>query len=224
MKTTFLYTLSDPRNGKIRYVGKSDNPDKRLSSHLRDRRLSHKRTWIDGLRQEGLVPTLDLLDEVPERDWEFWEQEYIRVFRAIGIRLVNMTDGGEGISLPGDKNPFYGKTHTAETREKIKAKRKLQVIPEEVYQKRSIKYSGGNNPFFGRRHSPETREKIRQKLLGRKVPPEALANRKSFAGENNPNFGRRMSQDQKEKIRISLLGRSWSPERREAWKKKKGLV
>lgn len=37
--------------------------------------------------------------------------------------------------LVGDKNPFYGHHHTEETRKKIKAKRKLQVITEEAKQK-----------------------------------------------------------------------------------------
>ena len=35
----------------------------------------------------------------------------------------------------GDKNPFYGHHHTEETRKKIKAKRKLQVITEEIKRK-----------------------------------------------------------------------------------------
>ena len=37
--------------------------------------------------------------------------------------------------LVGDKNPFYGHHHTEETRNKIKEKRKLQVITEEAKQK-----------------------------------------------------------------------------------------
>ncbi len=39
---------------------------------------------------------MDLLDEVPVSEWEFWEQEYIRVFRAIGIPLTNTSEGGDG--------------------------------------------------------------------------------------------------------------------------------
>lgn len=47
----------------------------------------------------------------------------------------------------GDKNPFFGKKHSNETKEKIS-------------NSRIGKYSGSNNPFFGKKHSEETRRKI----------------------------------------------------------------
>lgn len=98
MKTTFIYTLSDPRTGEVRYLGKSDNPFARFKKHLIRAKISdtHKNCWILGLRGLGLIPHMELLDEVPDSEWQFWEQEYIRVFQAIGIRLVNGTDGGDG--------------------------------------------------------------------------------------------------------------------------------
>lgn len=95
MKTTFLYTLSDPETGGIRYLGKSDEPFKRYKRHLYDRDASHKSRWVHELRSRGLKPHMDLLDEIPHSQWKFWEREYIRVFKAIGIRLVNLTDGGD---------------------------------------------------------------------------------------------------------------------------------
>lgn len=96
MTTTFLYTLSDPETGKVRYIGKSDNPFKRFARHLHKEGGCHKSNWVLELRSRGLKPTMELLDEVPYSQWEFWEREYIRVFRAIGFSLVNITDGGDG--------------------------------------------------------------------------------------------------------------------------------
>ena len=46
----------------------------------------------------------------------------------------------------GEKNPFFGKTHSKETRAKISASAKQRV--------------GEKNPFHGRKHSLETRLKI----------------------------------------------------------------
>lgn len=31
---TFIYTLEDPRTKEIRYIGKSDNIEKRIKSHI----------------------------------------------------------------------------------------------------------------------------------------------------------------------------------------------
>jgi len=58
---------------------------------------------------------MEILDEVPESQWQFWEREYIRVFRAIGVELTNQLDGGEGGPT------FKGRKHSKETREKIAA-------------------------------------------------------------------------------------------------------
>lgn len=55
---------------------------------------------------------MDLLDEIPASEWQFWEREYLRVFRMIGMDLVNLTAGGDGTS---------GWIVTPETRAKISA-------------------------------------------------------------------------------------------------------
>ena len=46
----------------------------------------------------------------------------------------------------GEKNNFYGKKHTLESKKKIREARKKQV--------------GENRPFWGRKHSEETKRKI----------------------------------------------------------------
>lgn len=37
MKKTYIYGLKDPRDNQIYYVGKSDNPQRRLEQHLEGR-------------------------------------------------------------------------------------------------------------------------------------------------------------------------------------------
>jgi group I intron endonuclease len=54
----------------------------------------------------------------------------------------------------GQNNPFYGKTHTEETRRKIS-------------EHHTGKYSGELNPMWGKEHSEETREKISNALQGK---------------------------------------------------------
>lgn len=110
--TTFIYTLNDPDTGKIRYVGKADDPLKRFKDHLRDRTINHRTNWIKSLASADKRPVLEILDEVPKTEWEFWEKEYIRVFRMIGMNLVNSTEGGEA--------PMSGRKSSLQTRTKLK--------------------------------------------------------------------------------------------------------
>jgi hypothetical protein len=93
--TTFIYSLSDPRTGAIRYVGKSNDLAYRYKTHFR-REHSKKGRWVAGLAKQGLRPVMDVLDTVPLSEWAFWEQHWIQVVSGWGFRLLNMDNGGLG--------------------------------------------------------------------------------------------------------------------------------
>ena len=78
----------------------------------------------------------------------------------------------------GENNPFYGKVHSDQSKNKISIKAKERDI------------SGENNPFYGKTHSKETRELISKKLKERDI-----------SGENNPFYGKTHSEETKEFIR-----------------------
>jgi group I intron endonuclease len=184
-KTTFIYCLKYPDTGKIRYVGKANNPEKRLRVHLYEARnpKNYRQAWVKGLLQRGRLPVLEVLDEVPIVQWQFWEREYIRVFSLVGMRLVNLSIGGEG--------PMTGRTHSEKTKERMsKARagkpkpegfgegirkfwtgRKRSPLSEDRKQALSERNSGTRNPFFGRRHSEEAKAKIwatrRERIRGK---------------------------------------------------------
>ena len=70
--------------------------------------------------------------------------------------------------LSGKNNPFYGKKHSDETKEKISETRKLRIkngLIDTSRKKRPF-MTGKNNPA----NRPEVREKIRQSKLGNKNP------------------------------------------------------
>ena len=48
MDVTFIYILSEPLHGNIRYVGKTKDPNRRLKRHISERNLhdSYKDRWI----------------------------------------------------------------------------------------------------------------------------------------------------------------------------------
>lgn len=104
-----IYTLTDPRTGDVRYVGKTkQNLSDRLQSHLADTRKgirSHKVSWLRQLRSVGLIPVIEILDEVPDDEWKFWERFWIQQIRAWGFNLTNTLGGGEGLSF-GNQTSF----------------------------------------------------------------------------------------------------------------------
>lgn len=113
MKTVFIYALKDPDTGQIRYVGMSENPERRFHKHLLEckREKNHRACWIRRLQQGNLRPGLAVLDEVPESEWQQWEVAYIDYFKSCGCDLVNSTPGGDGFGS-GEDSPNFGKTRT----------------------------------------------------------------------------------------------------------------
>jgi len=88
----------------------------------------------------------------------------------------------------GKKNHMYGRHHTEETKQKIREKRKLQIITEETKKKisRSLK---------DRKCSEETKEKLRVASTGRKHSKEirekisnSLKGKSSLSGNEHPNW------------------------------------
>lgn len=119
-----IYTLEDPRNGQIRYVGKTiQTLQKRLYSHCSEYRLqkefSHKNSWIKQLKNLGLKPIIKLLDEVDNQDWEIQEKSWISLLQSWGYNLTNMTNGGEGCT--GGKG-CLGYKHTEQAKQSISLK------------------------------------------------------------------------------------------------------
>jgi hypothetical protein len=107
MKTIYIYTLSDPRNNLVRYVGKTNNPNMRLKNHLnrRHNERTHKRNWIDSLKKNNLKPLFEIIDEVPINEWKFWEKFWIQMMIVWGFDLVNHTSGGDGLTF-GNQTSF----------------------------------------------------------------------------------------------------------------------
>jgi hypothetical protein len=107
MELTYIYTLSDPMTNEVRYVGKCNNPKERYKAHLNKARdkNTHKRNWINKLRDFGLKPTFEIIDIVPINNWHFWERYWISQFKTWGFKLMNYTDGGDG-SSNGNQGSF----------------------------------------------------------------------------------------------------------------------
>lgn len=98
----YIYTLEDPRNNEIRYIGKTNNINIRYSNHKVEKHNTHKCNWIRVLKRNNLVPIIEVLDIIKESEWRFWERYYISLFKSWGFRLTNKTEGGDDCSQLGD--------------------------------------------------------------------------------------------------------------------------
>lgn len=106
MNKFLIYALTDPRDGSVRYIGKSSHGMERPRSHknLAQRtdgkcQLNHCYNWVRQLLQLGLMYDVVVLEESPTGDGlstrEIW---WIAFAREWGCRLTNLTNGGEGLS------------------------------------------------------------------------------------------------------------------------------
>lgn len=97
MKTTSIYLISD-EIGNIRYIGKSNNPRRRLNQHINDSFNLHKYNWLQSIIKRGYFPKIEVIDEVPIDEWEFWEVYWISQFKTWGFNLLNVSKGGSDMS------------------------------------------------------------------------------------------------------------------------------
>jgi hypothetical protein len=191
-KKVSIYTLSDPETGEVRYVGKAINAEGRLGAHLKDKGKNHKANWIKGLKARGLVPVMEVLEEVCEFSWQESEMFWIETLKFYGFKLTNLTAGGEGNS---NWNP------PEKWRKSQSASKKGKPQSPELVAKRTAAIKAG----WGYKMTDASRKKMSHSARNRKYSSEenkaaVLANldayRKSDANKKNSgNLMRRLWTD-----------------------------
>lgn len=97
MEKPVIYALVDPRNGEVRYIGKTTNLEARTRTHQDWRSFQGnlpKYDWTCELARAGLKPTVRVLEEMAE-DWMVGdvlnsaERRWIAHGRAQGWPLLN---------------------------------------------------------------------------------------------------------------------------------------
>lgn len=119
LTTTFIYGLLDPRSKKLKYVGKSDNPTRRLKQHIGQANKfaavpgtkDCKEIWIKGLLDLSYQPEVVILQEVHQNRWQGAEKEWIKRAKEAGCDLYNEAPGGVWIPpkkrRPGRRKKSY---------------------------------------------------------------------------------------------------------------------
>lgn len=210
-----IYTLTDPRDNSVRYVGVTHQKlARRLSEHLSvaktKKQHDHRSCWLRKLISEGLTPLASILEQGEGDGWAACEIKWIAHYRGEGCKLVNATEGGEGTIgwSPNReqreriskwmKGRDLGKKHTDETRANMSKS-----------QKEHIEYLRSNGlPMPGSfERSPETLAKMRLAQVGRKTSPETRQKMREI--HSNP------PAELREKWRQATLSRP--KEQRDAW-------
>ena len=97
----------------------------------------------------------------------------------------------------GDRNPFYNKSHTDETKRILRnANIGQDRHTDENKSRMSMEYSGEGNPFFGKKHSERTKE-----ILSNRVVSDETRCKISMS-----NIGKNVSQTARDKISNSTKG------------------
>lgn len=183
-----IYSLSDPRTQVVRYVGITFRGElRRLTEHI-SRAVrggcTHRDCWIRSLINEGLRPTLCLLQRGAGDGWQDAERAWIGSYPR--ATLTNHTDGGDGTP---------GLSPSPELRQKWSAMR------------RGVKYSPGRvSAMLGKTHSPAAVEKIRASSSGRRHTDDTRA--KLSAAHR----GKVISEAQRAKLSAAHTGKTLSEE------------
>lgn len=134
----YVYTHRKATTGQVFYVGKgtAERAWDRYGRNVYWQRIAAKHGFTVQIESEGLL----------EFEAHAQERELIAKLRAEGVRLANLTDGGEGTLNP-----------SAETRKKISDAHRGKKVSQETRAKMSAS-------LRGKVKSEATREKLRQRV------------------------------------------------------------
>lgn len=156
MEKYYVYMHKRNSDGAIFYVGKGYG----TRAFRRHGRSIH---WNNVVAKHGLI--VEICQENMQEDNAFLlEMWLISKFRHEGISLVNLTDGGEGMSNPSE-----------ETRNKLSASKLGRKMSDDQKRAVSERMKGSLNHFFGKTFSDDHKERLAKAREGRKLSRQHAA-------------------------------------------------
>lgn len=116
-----IYMHTNKLNGK-KYIGQTTKTlNARLKEHLKEMIKGSNLPFHRALKKYGIENFVSEIIDTANNQKELNEKEikWIAHFNTYKGKGYNCTIGGEGYKAFGEKNHFYGKKHTEETKEKI---------------------------------------------------------------------------------------------------------
>lgn len=194
-------------NGKL-YIGKTNDIEGRWHAHCSEAKTCRKPYPLYyAMKKHGIQHfKIEMLEEFEDENKCFRQEEYWIEFFKTNITKYgndfgyNLSAGGEGpagyeytyeqkrkrsVRQTGDKNSFYGKTHSKKSRKRISNARKGTSISDDTKKKISAKLKGVPK-------TDETRAKMSAAFTGRVYDKKARENM-SKAKRGKPNYNKRGS-------------------------------
>jgi len=217
----YIYSLSDPNTNEIRYIGQTDNINRRYNDHLANtinenstEYNTHKSRWIRKLMLNNLYPIISIIETTNTLiDSNIREKFYIKKLTDEGVKLTN--------SYCSDVTEF-----SSETRDKMsvakKGKKLEEIVGEEKAAELKIYYSNRitqNNP--NKSNDTLVKEKISDTLkdyfkdknnhwaYGKEMTDSMCNNLRQSHLNNYKNVGNRnkRTEEEKENLRNKMIGR-----------------
>ena len=86
-----IYGLRCPKTDSYRYIGKSSSGIKRAKSHLIYSHSESVNKWVSDLRDKGLCPLVDVIEECPTQDSLVEKEKFwIKFYEDAGCQLLNV--------------------------------------------------------------------------------------------------------------------------------------
>ncbi len=126
----FIYALADPRTDKIGYIGITKNIRQRFNQHVNSRGSnSIKDDWIQQLLNDGLIPSIRVLETVETEDIAYKREAYwIRYYTKLGEQLTNISR--HKIKVSRRRGPGYYSS-AEEIAEELNIRGRLVVNPND---------------------------------------------------------------------------------------------
>jgi hypothetical protein len=185
MTAFYVYEHIRRDTGAVFYVGKG-----RGNRHCSNR--NRNQYWHNVVNKAGGFDSRFVIKDESEEFILLAEIEKINQLRTLGVTLVNLTDGGEGIT---------GLKHSEKSKRLMSQKLKGKSHKHKPEAIEKIRQANTGVVF-----SDERKAKIRKKALGRKMPSHV----RQILDEKMKSF--RQSEKTKEHLRQVNIGRTHTPE------------
>ena len=224
---TGIYKITNMVNGKV-YIGQAKDIEHRWVEHKSNCKTKNY-VLYRAMRKYGFENfSFEILMECEEELLNLMEIYYIKKYNSYinweNSNGYNETVGGDkGVkglrhtkeskkkmseNKKGEKNSFYGKHHTEETKHQISERAKGRHHTEETKEKlREIHKGlqvGEKHGMWGKHHTDDAKKKISKKMKGRIFSEEHKKKigekSKLRTGEKSSMWGKHLSEEHKKKI------------------------
>lgn len=235
-----IYGLVSSRKlDDIRYVGKTNDLQKRLKRHLSNYDMTpdtYKNRWLKKELKEGFEIQIIFLEEVPDSSWQEHEIRWIKNLKEKGFVLTNSTEGGDGFSSGSKEFDIMMEKRIKTVKVKNLEKKNVEIEKFKIIEKNGVWYGERKCVECGNpvKHSHKglnelvyllrksiNRQGMCCKGVGRKLSEETKKkvsdSKKNLSQETRDKFskihkGKIITEEQRKKLRKANLGKTHSEE------------